>query len=413
MKTTILSHKKSITRSAIFAILCFAILCFININSASALTYQSSHEIGFEFNPTVSITLSGDLVINNLSPGSTSDSNIVNVSVATNNATGYTLLATAGTSSTNTNLVNTANNSYKFTSIATNANLASLTTDNTWGFSYSSDNGSTWSNYSGLPLDNNDEGATGKQLAQTSSISSSTPIKVKIGAKASNSQASGTYANVINFYAVANPLSGRNYTVNYVDPGGEAVNMPAQQTGVTDNNQITLSDLSEDGYPSSYEGYEFVSWCTSYDGSTFPETCYDDEYYPGETITVAEGTGAIVIDLYPTWLYYGGNDYTVNIDNQSDAQIGGDLPAEPNAWESYSCNINVDCPSSYSIEIISPSSCPSNWNWEANIEYWDGEFMELYASYGGSGDGSFTMDIDTPNEYYVTITGFCQNGSGD
>ena len=38
--------------------------------------------------------------------------------------------------------------------------------------------------------------------------------------------------------------------------------------------------------------------------------------------------------------------------------------------------------------------------------------MELYASYSDVGDGSFTMDIDTPNEYYVTITGSCDQGGG-
>ena len=407
-----LPHPRIILSSLAIITLCFLNVLLCSVSNTSALTYSSNVDVGFTFNPTVSINLSGDLLINNLAPSSSADSNTVNVTVTTNNANGYTLLATAGTSSTDTNLTNTTNSSYKFTSISTASNLSSLTTNNTWGFSYSTNNGSTWSNYTGLPKDNDDEGATGKQLAKTTSQSQNLPIQVKIGAKAGPEQAAGTYTNVINFYAVANVSSGRNYTINYIDPSGEVENMPTQQTGITDNNQITLSDLSNNGYPFTYDGYEFVSWCTSYDGNTFPETCYDDEYYPGETITVAEGTGAIVIDLYPTWLYYGGNDYTVNIDNQSDAQIGGDLPAEPNAWESYSCNINVDCPSSYSIEIISPSSCPSNWNWEANIEYWDGEFMELYASYSDVGDGSFTMDIDTPNEYYVTITGSCDQGGG-
>ncbi|MBR3156856.1 hypothetical protein IKF20_00265 [Candidatus Saccharibacteria bacterium] len=126
------------------------------------------------------------------------------ITVSTNTAYGYYLTATAGTSSTSSDLVNTSNSDYTFSSIATNANLASLTTDNTWGYRTSSDNGSTWSNYSGLPKDNNDEGATGKALIETNTPADSQTIKFKIGAKASTSQAAGVYTNTINFYAVGN-----------------------------------------------------------------------------------------------------------------------------------------------------------------------------------------------------------------
>ena len=186
---------------------------------ASALTYQSSYNVGFEFNPTISIALSGDLIISNLSPGSTSDSNIINVAINTNAPQGYVLTVTAGTSSTNTNLVNTGNSNYAFTSLATNATVTDWTnaSDYTWGYSYSEDNGATWISgkgnnntnilgYSGLPLDNNDDGETGKTLISTTLPSDNRTLKFKIGAKASASQASGTYANSINFYAVANPI---------------------------------------------------------------------------------------------------------------------------------------------------------------------------------------------------------------
>ena len=180
------------------------------VSSTSAVTYQSSVDVSFTFNPTISINLSSDtastdLIINNLTPGSTADSNTLTVSVTTNATYGYYLTATAGTSSTNTDLVNTENSNYKFTSIATNASLASLSTDNTWGYRISDDNGSTWSNYSGLPKDNDDDGATGKALIETTSPVDNQSIKFKIGAKASTAQAAGTYTNVITFYAVTSP----------------------------------------------------------------------------------------------------------------------------------------------------------------------------------------------------------------
>ena len=171
---------------------------------ASAVTYQDSVDVSFTFNPTISVDLStSDLIISELTPGTTSDSNAVTITVSTNTAYGYYLTATAGTSSTSSDLVNSSNNTYKFSSIATNADLATLATDNTWGYRTSSDNGTTWSNYSGLPKDNNDNGETGKALIETNTPADSKTVKFKIGAKASTDQAAGTYTNTINFYAVA------------------------------------------------------------------------------------------------------------------------------------------------------------------------------------------------------------------
>ena len=177
-------------------------LVFVASNS-SAVTYQDSVDVSFTFNPSISVDLStSELVISELTPGTTADSNALTVSVSTNSAYGYYLTATAGTSSTSSNLVNTSNNNYVFSSIATNADLASLAVDNTWGYRTSTDNGTTWSNYSGLPRDNNDNGETGKALIETNAPTDSRTLKFKIGAKASTDQAAGTYTNVINFYAV-------------------------------------------------------------------------------------------------------------------------------------------------------------------------------------------------------------------
>ena len=165
----------------------------------SALTYQEEIPVSFTFNRGVSISISAsDLHIYNLIPGTSDDSNIITVTTTTNNVTGYTLTASAGDSTNaSTNLVNGTNN---FASIATNASQASLTTDNTWGYSISTNNGSTWSNYSGLPLYT---AASWKELANVNT-NGATSIKFKIGAKASAAQPSGDYTNVINFTATTN-----------------------------------------------------------------------------------------------------------------------------------------------------------------------------------------------------------------
>ena len=168
---------------------------FANIINTFALSYQSNVGVSFTFNPTLSVNISpSDLVISNLTPGTTSDSNIINVSVATNAAYGYTLSAIMN--GNNNNLTHT-NDTNTFSSIATDSSLPNLVTDNTWGYSYKNNlaPAPTWSSYSGL------SNSADKVLFNTDSNSNGS-IDFKIGAKAASTQASGTYTGVINFTAV-------------------------------------------------------------------------------------------------------------------------------------------------------------------------------------------------------------------
>ncbi|MBR3157430.1 hypothetical protein IKF20_03360 [Candidatus Saccharibacteria bacterium] len=215
---------------------------------ASAVTYQDSVDVSFTFNPSISVDLStSELVISELTPGTSADSNALTVSVSTNSAYGYYLTATAGTSSTSSNLVNSSNNNYVFSSIATNADLSALAVDNTWGYRTSSDNGTTWSNYSGLPRDNNDNGETGKALIETNAPTDSRTLKFKIGAKASADQAAGTYTNTINFYAVAHeapePPVGPDPPVTCNTP---VPNITYMQDITSSNRSTVLASLTEE-----------------------------------------------------------------------------------------------------------------------------------------------------------------------
>ena len=213
MKNTLLFHSsKSLLLTFISLTLLSLLTITLSSHPTSALTYQNETDVEFTINPTISVSLSSsDIKIEDLAPGSSKDSNIVTVSVSTNAGYGYYLSATAGTKTTNTDLANTADSTYKFTNLS--SNVASLTNipDNNWGYSYSTDNGTTWvsgnaestsTGYNGLPLDNNDEGATGITLINTDSAVASSSVKFKIGAKSSGTQPSGTYTNAVNFYAV-------------------------------------------------------------------------------------------------------------------------------------------------------------------------------------------------------------------
>ena len=208
---------KIITLSLVIIMLSFA-----NIINTSALNYQSNVGIDFTFNPTLSINISpSDLIIDNLTPGTSSDSNVINVSVATNASHGYTLSATVGDSThNNSDLIHT-NSTNVFSSITTDSSLPSLTTDNTWGYSYKLSNNTTWSNYSGLSNE------TSKTLVNTDNQIAK-PIDFKIAAKASSTQPSGTYTNTINFIAISKPIPKTIEDIVYMQTFGELLSTDLQ-----------------------------------------------------------------------------------------------------------------------------------------------------------------------------------------
>ena len=195
------------TRKAriITLVLTIIMLSFVNIINTSALSYQSSVGVGFTFNPTLSVSISpSDLTIANLVPGNTLDSNVINVSVASNASYGYTLSVIMN--GNNSNLTH-SNGTNIFSSIATDADLADLDNSedtNIWGYSYKDNTVEipTWSNYSGLSSSNS---AT---LLDTNTNNTETgidSIDFKIAAKAASTQVSGTYTGVINLTAVTKP----------------------------------------------------------------------------------------------------------------------------------------------------------------------------------------------------------------
>ena len=178
-----------------------ATLCSsVFVSSVFATTYSYDVDVQFNFNSKLAVTITdADIKILDLAPGTSADSNIVGITISTNNVAGYTAEATVGNAQNATTNMTHANGTNTFASIATDASQASLTTDNTWGYVVSTDNGTSWSNFSGLPVYTED----GKQLASTDSPAQDA-IQFKINAKAAPSQPAGDYTNVINFKVIAN-----------------------------------------------------------------------------------------------------------------------------------------------------------------------------------------------------------------
>ena len=274
---------------------------------ASALTYQSQLDMQFTFNPTVQIAVSGDLIIPDLAPGSSSDSNIITITAGSNDAHGYKLYGTVGSSSSNyTDLrLSSSNTTNVFTNLSSNKAALSNFSDNTWGYSYSTDSGSSWvsgnagstsSGYNGLPLYNSSNNASGVILASTNSASE-TSLQFKIGAKAASTQVSGTYTNTINFIGVGNVVT-TTYSLNYVDASGEGKGLPASLSGQTTNDGvITLSDTTP-----TRTDYIFKGWCDT-NNSSDPTTCSGNTYDPGRIyiIPAANQGGTVTVNMYAIW----------------------------------------------------------------------------------------------------------------
>ncbi len=167
---------------------------------ASAVTYTSEATVQFRIKSEITINIDeADIQILDLAPGTSSDSNVVGITISTNNLVGYTASATVGSAANASTNMTHSNGTNVFSSIDTEDSLPTLTTDNTWGYSTSTDDGTSWANFSGLPIYTD----TAKQIAATDSPSNDA-IKFKINAKASTSQPAGDYTNVINFTVVAN-----------------------------------------------------------------------------------------------------------------------------------------------------------------------------------------------------------------
>ncbi|MBR3143753.1 hypothetical protein IKF12_00930 [Candidatus Saccharibacteria bacterium] len=179
------------------------------VSATSALEYQSNPvDIKFEFGSTLNITTGGNISISNLTPGTKAISaSNYNVTVSTNNLTGYTLSATVGCSSGTDcyDSKNLSDGTNTFSMLSADGAL----TAGTWGVSLDS-NATANSNFKTLAkydetatIINQTTNNTGTAATGYSGTANTT---VRVGAYATTSQVAGTYTNSINFIAVANAM---------------------------------------------------------------------------------------------------------------------------------------------------------------------------------------------------------------
>ena len=241
--------------------------------SSSALEYQTNPSSGdnpvtlkFEYGSTLTINTDGNIAISNLTPGTANvSSSSYRVTVNTNNVAGYTLTATVGCSS-GTNCYNnkTLSDGTNTFSMVTSTSGTTLTAGE-WGFTTSGSATATSSVFKTLALYsdttpttlNKTKDATGTAYDNTFAGNTTTPFQ--IGAYATTSQVAGTYTNVINFSAVANPVP--EYTVTLATSNANSIIIDGVSYTNGDTPTLTQGLHSISGtFPA---GYEFSSWSSS------------------------------------------------------------------------------------------------------------------------------------------------------
>ena len=415
-------------------------------NITHALTYQDTVDMQFTFNPTVSINVSGDLIIPNLTPGSALDSNIITVKAGSNDANGYTLYSTVGSSTTNyTDLrIDSSNTTNVFTNLSSSKASLESFDDNTWGYSYCnttndcdtntnwvSDNaGSTAAGYNGLPLYNASDNTTGVMLANTTSPSE-TELKFKIGAKAASTQATGTYTNTINFIGVGKVVT-TTYNLNYLDTSSEGTGLPTSLTNQTTNSAVVnLSTTTP-----TRTGYVFKGWCDT-NNSSDPTNCSGNTYKPGKIYIIPEAdqgsSNTININLYAIWedpsassalamqdvATWGSTlntgDEVTAVDTRDGKEYTVAKLADGNIWMTQNLDLNIDSTKTYTSADtdISVSWTPSTathatgtttWNYSYTLpeSYDPGELCwnGVIASGGGSLD-TYTTTCGNDKHYHI------------
>ncbi len=195
--------KKEVSGLLALTGICFGTLAG-GAGNVSALTYSDESNIQFSFSSTLSISISdADIVIGNLIPGQDDTSNAVDVVVNTNNLYGYTLTATVGDATKDYRDLRHTNGTTNIVSIDVNSDLSTLSgqSSSVWGYTVST-NGTTWSNYNGLPKYNDTTNTA--ELRTTDGAAADSTTSFKIGAYAEEGQLAGDYTNVINFKVVSN-----------------------------------------------------------------------------------------------------------------------------------------------------------------------------------------------------------------
>ncbi len=283
--------------------LCFlfvAILCAHNASATtSTLTLTVADSISLDIRP---ISSNGTFMSSSI--------NSNNISVSTNNHTGYTLSIAASNNNESNALVYREGETVKGTisSITSPTTLANYNDEtyainnnlnNTWGFSaskYNSEDNTSSRYYYPGPTGNN---TVILDATNNANASSANTYNLAIGARVTTNQPIGSYQNTFVITAIANAIP---YTINYnANAGNDTItNMPDNESSSTYMEAITIASNRP-----MRDDYVFLGWCTT---ATNDDTCSGAKYLNNAEYLIDQTT-TNTIDLYAIWaptnkLYY-------------------------------------------------------------------------------------------------------------
>ena len=251
--------------------------------------------------------------------GTFNASDPANLTVATNNYTGYTLSLLASSNDADaTKLVNGENS---ISSISSVSSADDFNVGN-WGIKPSKVNSAANSSYIPAPT------AAGTTLDTTNGANSNAnSYTISLAAKADNTLPAGRYSNTFLLAATANPVG---YTINYSVGTEDAVaNMPTMQSGNLGETDVTISA----NIPTR-AGYTFNNWCDNTINTTDGiSTCTGTTYSPSDPFTTSMQTTNI-LNLTAMW----NRTFTLNFDANEGT---GTMPSQTITGNSASINENT------------------------------------------------------------------------
>ena len=221
-----------------------------------------------------------------------------NISVRTNNGTGYDLGIKASTNNSNA-LNRTGGGSIPSitSSITEEAFRTSTAYNDKWGYKPSKINSSANSNYLQAPTSSST--ATRLDKTTTANPSTNNNYTITIGTRVTKALPSGTYSNTFVIVVVSNPAV---YSITYNANGGSdtVTNMPSNVV-----NQETYSDtVNISNTVPARDGYSFKGWCTvqTADGGTCTGTTYNPDGEGTDLIWTTDQTATSnSLNLYANW----------------------------------------------------------------------------------------------------------------
>ncbi len=352
---------------------------------------------------TLSVTDKLSLNISSLDSAGTfasSDTTANNISVSTNNGTGYTLGIKASTEGENA-LVNASDSSKTIPSHTISAGVSgtnyndltyasSNNLNNTWGFRpskyYDTNNDVVIDNTSSNLYFPGPSSATNQFIIDktTSANATANEYNIALGTRINNSTSPGKYANTFIITAVANPIY---YSITYNQNTQDTVtNMP---TNVV--NQPTFDEIVNlSSTVPVRDGFNFKGWCTTQttDGGTCSGTTYNpDGGGTNLTWTLDQTQSSNPLTIYAMWEVAGINLYNTVASMSKGTQTLAQLRAAITTSNSGVYE--------YNSSVFGTASDVAN---TSKIYYYRGILDNTTGSYGSNGDNAAwpnTVLLDT------------------